>query len=294
MAHPQPGPVVATENLLTDNPALYERTFPDADHRNARFAHDVVRRFGPPAVDVPTPGAPAPKLIDVGAGTGRDAARLAELGYDVVAVDVSPQMVAYARSRHPGLAVEVGDARTLRTPAPVDVVTCLGSTLLHLNSNADLVAGLARLAACLRPGGLLAAEMRSGAFLLTDRGRRELLDDETVRVVEWEGVRYTSRTRLWLDLPDQLLRRRRTWTWPGGAAPVQQHTAWRLLFPQELRLLLDTAGFDVVAMFDAPGPLADPPWPPDAGTDVVLSRALTGDRLHLVARRRDTASGSGR
>jgi len=281
----QAGPVVATENLLTDNPALYERTFPDRDHRNARFAHDMVRRFGGPAVDVPTPDAPPPKLIDVGAGTGRDAARLAELGYAVTAIDISPQMVAYARSRYPGLNVEIGDARALHTPEPVEVVTCLGSTLLHLTTTADLVTALGRIAACLRPGGLLIAEMRNGAFLLTDRGRRELLDDETVRTIEWEGVRYTSRTRLSLDLAEQQLRRRRTWTWPGCAAPVEQHTAWRLLFPQELRHLLDTAGFDVVALFDAPGPLTEPPWSADA----VLSHTLEGDRLHLVARRRESA-----
>lgn len=285
MTPPQTGPVLATENLLTDNPALYERTFPDADHRNTRFVHDVVRRFGPPALDILSPGAASPRLVDVGAGTGRDAARLAELGYAVTAIDISPQMVAYARSRHPGLEIDVGDARTLHTPAPVEVITCLGSTLLHLNTNADVVAALDRFADCLRPGGLLIAEMRNGAFLLTDRGRRELLDDETVRVVEWEGVRYTSHTQLSLDLAEQLLRRRRTWTWPGCTVPVEQHTAWRLLFPQELRHLLDTAGFEVLALFDAPGPLTDPPWPVDAVPAPVLSRTLDGDRLHLVARR---------
>jgi SAM-dependent methyltransferase len=281
------GPVVATENLLTDNPALYERTFPDQDHRNPRFVHDMVRRFGGPAVGIPATDAPAPRLVDVGAGTGRDAARLAELGYAVTAIDISPQMVAYARSRHPGLAVDVGDARTLRTPEPVEVVTCLGSTLLHLDTTADLVAALGSIAACLRPGGLLVAEMRNGAFLLTDRGRRELLDDETVRVVDWEGVRYTSRTRLSVDLAGQLLRRRRTWTWPGCAAPVEQHTAWRLVFPQELRHLLDTTGLEAVALFDAPGPLTEPPW----STDAVLSHTLEGDRLHVVARRRGPADG---
>ncbi|MEV0291620.1 methyltransferase domain-containing protein [Kribbella sp. NPDC050820] len=271
------GPVVATENLLIDNPALYERTFPDAEGRNPRFVHDMVRRFGRPARD-----RPAPRLLDVGAGTGRDAARLAELGYTVAAVDISEQMVAYARSRHPGLQIAVGDARSVRTREPVDIVSCLGSTLLHLTTTADIVAALHRFAACLTPGGLLVAEMRNGAFLLTDRGRRELLDHDTVRVVEWEGVRYTSRTWLSIDLAGQLLRRRRTWSWPGGTHPIEQHTAWRLLFPQELRYLLDVAGFDVLALFDAPGPLTEPPWP--AGE--ILSDTLDGDRLHLVARRR--------
>lgn len=274
MTCPTEGPVLATENLLTDNPALYERTFPDSGHRNARFVHDLVTEFGTP------PDSTAMRLLDVGSGTGRDAARLAELGYVVTAVDISPRMVAYARAKYPGIAFEVGDARRSGTREPMDVVTCLGSTLLHLHSSADVAAALTGFADCLRPGGLLVLEMRSGAFLLTDRGRRELLDEVSVREIEWEGVAYTSRTALSVDLSAQLLRRRREWTWVGGE-PVVQHTAWRLLFPEELRYLLHTSGFDVLAMFDEPGPLTEPAWPGD-GT---RSAALTGDRLHVIARR---------
>ncbi|MCP2317756.1 Methyltransferase domain-containing protein [Nocardia amikacinitolerans] len=274
-AHDQ-GPVLLSENLLTDNPALYERTFPDTGERNARFVADLVARFGVGALD---------DLLDVGSGTGRDAARLTELGYRARGVDISPRMVEYARIRYPAVDFSVGDARTLRAETPVDVLTCLGSTLLHLHDTAEIVAALDRFAACLRIGGLLILEMRNGAFLLTDRGRRELLDEEIVRRVDWEGVAYTSRTSLTVDLPAQLLRRQRTWTWPGCPEPVVQHTAWRLLFPQELRHLLTGAGFEVLALFDAPGPLTTPRWPADG----VLSERLDGDRVHVVARR--TGSG---
>ncbi|UFS98488.1 class I SAM-dependent methyltransferase [Nocardia huaxiensis] len=273
MTRPTEGPVLATENLLTDNPALYERTFPDSGDRNARFVHDLVTEFS-------TGNGPVPRLLDVGSGTGRDAARLAGLGYAVSAVDISPRMVAYAQAKYPGIEFEVGDARELVVATPVDVVTCLGSTLLHLHSSADIAAALTRFARCLRPGGLLVLEMRNGAFLLTDRGRRELFDEISLREIDWEGVTYTSRTALSLDLPAQLLRRRREWSWPGGD-PVAQETAWRLLFPEELRYLLHCSGFEVLALFDEPGPLTEPGWP-GHGT---RSTALTGDRLHVVARR---------
>ncbi|WP_288048865.1 class I SAM-dependent methyltransferase [Nocardia sp.] len=266
--------MLTSENLLTDNPALYERTFPDNGERNARFVHDLVTRFADTATR-------SRRLLDIGAGTGRDAARLADLGYRVSAVDISARMVAYARAKYPELDVTVGDARDVEAAAPVDVVTCLGSTLLHLHDTADIVAALTRFAACLRPGGLLILEMRNGAFLLTDRGRQELLGDESIRTVEWEGVGYTSRTSLSVDLPEQLLRRRRVWTWDGCDQPVAQDTAWRLLFPRELRYLLGLSGFEVVALFDRPGPLTDPAWPGDG----VLGDRLDDDRLHVVARR---------
>ncbi|MEU7524591.1 class I SAM-dependent methyltransferase [Saccharothrix sp. NPDC042600] len=253
------------ENFLTDNPALYEHQFPDPDHVAARWVHDVVTRFGGGGT-----------LLDIGSGTGRDAGWLARNGYHVVGLDSSERMVTYAREHHRAQFV-LGDMRTFALDRSFDVITCLDSAFLYCHANADLTAFLQRCRDHLTPGGLLVAEMRNGAFFL---GNTELLDGVRTRTVEWEGVPYTSRTELWIDHAAQLLRRRREWTWPG-APPLVQRSAWRLLFPLELRHLLDLAGFEVLALFDGPGPRTDEPWSPDAR----LSEALSGDRLHVVARR---------
>ncbi|WKU05382.1 bifunctional 2-polyprenyl-6-hydroxyphenol methylase/3-demethylubiquinol 3-O-methyltransferase UbiG [Micromonospora sp. HUAS LYJ1] len=259
-------------NLLTDNPELYEQQFPDPGHHAARFVDDVVRRFAD-RTDA------APRLLDVGCGTGRDVGYLATLGYAAVGLDTSVPMLTYARRRHPGVRFVHADLRDFELAGPVDVVTCLDSALLYCHTNADLTAFLRCCHRHLRPGGLLLAEMRNGAFFL---GNTELLDGIRTRTVTWRGIPYTSGTRLWIDHGGQLLRRERVWTWPACPQPLVQTSAWRLLFPAELRYLLDTTGFDVVALFDAPGPRTDPPWQPSAA----LSSALSGDRLHLVARRR--------
>ncbi|MFI9526595.1 class I SAM-dependent methyltransferase [Micromonospora rosaria] len=268
------GPVVDSANLLTDNPELYEAQFPDPEHLAGRFVADLVERYAPPA--------PAGRrLLDVGCGTGRDAGYLAGLGWAVTGLDISPRMLAYARQRHPDVRFVEADLRDFALPARFDVVTCLDSALLYCHGNADLNAFLDRCHAHLRPGGLLVAEMRNGAYFLGGGGA-ELLDGVRTRTVRWRGTPYTSHTLLWLDHAEQLLRRRRTWTWPGCPDPLVQTSAWRLLFPMELRHRLDTAGFDVLALFDTPGPRTDPPWRADAA----LGGGLTGDRLHLVARRR--------
>ncbi|MFD1150881.1 class I SAM-dependent methyltransferase [Saccharothrix hoggarensis] len=261
----------AGENLLTDNPALYEHQFPDPDHVAARFVHDVATRFA---------SEPGRRLLDVGCGTGRDAGHLATLGYRAVGLDASPRMVEHAREHHPAVEFVLGDMRDFDLGRRFDVITCLDSALLYCHTNDDLDAFLRRCHDHLEPGGLLVAEMRNGAFFL---GSTELLDGVRSRTVEWEGVSYTSHTRLWIDHAAQLLRRRREWSWPG-ARPLVQRSAWRLLFPLELRHFLDRAGFDVLALFDTPGPRTDERWTPDAP----LGDALSGDRLHLVARRRDT------
>ena len=283
------GPTVVSGNLLTDNPELYEAQFPDPQHRAARFVHDLLHRYAPPTGSTATrAGGPVPgsavggtgrRVLDVGCGTGRDAAHLARLGHTVTGLDSSDRMLGYARRRHPGVRFVQADMRGFALDGRFDVITCLDSALLYCHHNVELTAFLDRCHQHLAPGGLLVTESRNGAFFL---GNSELLDRASTRTVTWRGVPYTARTRLWIDHAAQLLRRERVWSWPDSLDPLVQTSAWRLLFPQELRQLLDTAGFEVLALFDAPGPRTEPPWRADAP----LSTTLAGDRLHLVARRR--------
>ncbi|WP_295145822.1 class I SAM-dependent methyltransferase [Saccharopolyspora sp.] len=253
-------------NFLTDNPELYEAQFPDADRLAARFVLDMLGRFGG-----------GRELLDVGCGTGRDAACWTQHGYDVTGLDNSPRMVEHAAARCREADFIVADMREFDLGAVFDVVTCLDSAFLYCHSNAELDSFLDRCRRHLRPGGLLVAEMRNGSFFL---GNTELLDGPRERTLSWEGVSYHSSTRLWIDHAEQLLRRERIWDWPGNPRPLTQRSAWRLLFPQELRHVLEHAGFEVLALFDEPGPRTEPAWQPGAE----LRDGLAGDRLHLIAR----------
>ncbi|MGP4020702.1 methyltransferase domain-containing protein [Saccharopolyspora sp. 5N708] len=265
-------PNIISANFLTDNPAIYELRFPDPEHLAARFVDDLVHRFGT-----------GRDLLDVGCGTGRDARYWTGQGYRVTGLDSSPQMVAHAETHCPAANFAVADMRTFRLPNTFDAITCLDSALLYCHTNDELDAFLRSCHAHLRPGGLLIAEQRNGAFFL---GNTELLDEIREQTVVWQGVAYRSHTRLWIDHAGQLLRRERRWDWPGCAEPLRQHSAWRLLFPQELRHFASRHGFEVVAMFDEPGPRAETRWSETwRDRDAALSTRLSGDRLHLVLRR---------
>ncbi|MGW0390008.1 class I SAM-dependent methyltransferase [Streptomyces sp. NPDC003042] len=255
-------------NLLTDQPELYEERFPDPEHLAARWAEDVLLRHGA-----------GPRVLDVGCGTGRDAAWLHHrAGRQVTGIDTSSAMLAHARSRHPGPGYHHADMRDFDLgDAVFDAVLCLDSALLYCHTNEDLAAFLARCRAHLAPGGLLVAEMRNGAFFL---GNTELLDGPRTASFARHGTTYTSRTTLHIDHGAQLLRRRRIWTSDDGAPPAEQHSAWRLLFPQELRYFLTTAGFELLDLYDRPGPRTEPPWTEGAAPQ----GSTSSDRLHLVAR----------
>ncbi|MFH8463136.1 class I SAM-dependent DNA methyltransferase [Streptomyces sp. NPDC017991] len=254
-------------NLLTDNPALYEARFPDPERLAGRWTEDCLRRYEAGS-----------RVLDLGCGTGRDAAQLHSAGRAVVGSDLSEEMLAYARDRHPGPRYVRADLRDFSLgPALFDAVVCLDSALLYCHTNDDLDGFLASCRRNLVPGGLLVAEMRNGAYFL---GRNDLLDTPRDNSLTWQGVSYRSTTTLHIDRTAQLLRRTRLWTTDDGSAPVEQRSAWRLLLPQELRHFLIAHGFTVLELHDGPGPRTEPPWQegdlPGASADA--------DRLHVVAR----------
>jgi len=96
----------------------------------------------------------AQTLLDVACGTG---AHLVEMQrwYAVEGVDLSPAMLAVARTRLPGIPLREADMRTLDLGRTFDAVTCLFSSIGYMLDDADMRSAIARLAAHVAPGGVL-------------------------------------------------------------------------------------------------------------------------------------------
>lgn len=69
------------------------------------------------------------RVLDAGCGTGRIAVRLAELGYDVVGLDVDPSMLAVAATDAPELDWRLGDLASFDLVECFDLVLLAGNTL---------------------------------------------------------------------------------------------------------------------------------------------------------------------
>jgi demethylmenaquinone methyltransferase/2-methoxy-6-polyprenyl-1,4-benzoquinol methylase len=95
---------------------------------------------------------PGDRVLDVAAGTGAVSVALANLGAQVTAVDLSPEMLAQARRRGLVGDVIVGDAADLKfADAAFDAVTMS----FGLRNVADVPAVLRELRRVTRPGGRL-------------------------------------------------------------------------------------------------------------------------------------------
>jgi ubiquinone/menaquinone biosynthesis C-methylase UbiE len=109
------------------------------------------------------------RVLDAGCGTGRVAIELHRRGFDVVGVDVSPDMLDTARSKAPDQTWVVGDLSSGDLPAShFDVVLAAGNLMIFLEPGSEgaVVANLAR---CLVPGGALVAGFQLGCQLTLER-----------------------------------------------------------------------------------------------------------------------------
>lgn len=108
----------------------------------------------------------ARRVLDAACGSGGHTLWLAEQGYAVVGADSSAAMVGLAREKAAARGLDVpffvaelaalpALPRSPVPPPPFDAALCLGNSLPHLLSQADLTAALRGMAEVLRPGGLL-------------------------------------------------------------------------------------------------------------------------------------------
>jgi SAM-dependent methyltransferase len=102
------------------------------------------------------------RLLEIGAGTGQDSAYFQENGLDVVAVDLSSEMVTLCREK--GVEAHVMDFLRLDfAPGSFDAVYAL-NCLLHV-PDSDFPAVMDAICAVLRPGGLFFLGVYGGGSL---------------------------------------------------------------------------------------------------------------------------------
>jgi len=101
-------------------------------------------------------------VADVGCGPGRVAAFLAAQGIDVVGVDLSPAMLAVARSTHPEIRFDEGSLTALPYPDEGLAGAVCWYSIIHTPPE-DLDAAFAELARVLARDGHLLVAFQAGA-----------------------------------------------------------------------------------------------------------------------------------
>ena len=208
-----------------------------ADYDGPRGNNELIQRMRPALWGAVCRELPAGgRLLDLGCGTGLDAVEFAQRGYQVVATDWSPRMVARTQLRAAAAGME-GRVATAHLGIQQldrldDAFDGIYSNLGPLNCAPDLHVVAAECARLLRPGGVLAFSVIG-------------------RICPWELVHYTLRGR-WRRAGVRAAR-------GVTAVGMNHHTIWtRYYLPREFYRAF--AGHFVLAGYRALGLFLPPPY----------------------------------
>ncbi len=143
--------------------------------------------------------APESKILDLGCGPGRDSKFFVDKGYEVIGVDISPQMIAIARNSVPQANFLVSDIESLKlNDESIDAIWASAS-LLHVSKKA-MSGVLENLYRTLKPEGIFYVSMKKGSG-------EELQADDRYGGVEkfWNYVSEDELTQLLVEQGFQIL-----------------------------------------------------------------------------------------
>jgi SAM-dependent methyltransferase len=209
-------------------------------------------------------------VLELACGTGRLTLPVAEDGHEVVGLDASRPMLAAAvrKARGRGLSVRfvVGDLRSFDLGRRFATVIISCNSLAHLTQTEELRSCLAAVRRHLLPGGLLAFDVVRPDLGLLGRpdgdARRLDFGPNPSSAVEVEEI----------ACYDPIAQVRVSY-WSVRHANAKLRTmaplVLRQFFPQELPLLLETGGFEMVARY---GDFARNPLGPESLNQICLAR----------------------
>ncbi|MCC7071720.1 MAG: methyltransferase domain-containing protein [Deltaproteobacteria bacterium] len=230
--------------MFTEYSRVYDLIYRDKDYPGeCDFLEQLFTRFGPK---------PTRSLLDVAAGTGSHALLLAQRGYQVTALDLSPEMAAIAERKLAAhgaplpLSIRGGISMTSLPPLDrrFDAVLCLFSSIGYLTEDGQVEAFLDSAKGQLADDGILVIDFWNGITCLRDYSpvRVKSGADDTLSV-----TRISETTLSPMDGVAEV-RFRFLMNVSGSHREHAEVHRVRYFFPRELTETCRRAGFEVLAV----------------------------------------------
>ncbi|MCL2577541.1 MAG: class I SAM-dependent methyltransferase [Defluviitaleaceae bacterium] len=187
-------------------------------------------------------------VLDLACGTGNITLRLAEMGYDLIGVDASEDMLAEANRKafdaNKKILFIKQDMRELNLYGTIDAAICVCDGLNYILDEKDLLTVFKRVRLFLNPGGIFIFDMNT-EYKFKEMFANNIFEDtgEDGEAYEWENF-YEPQTkineyRLTFFSHEN-----------GGIEPFEEIHRQRAYSPGDVCDILRAAGFSSVAIHD--------------------------------------------
>lgn len=188
-------------------------------------------------------------LLDLACGTGSVSVRLAEKGYEVIGVDLSPEMLSEAQNKAYTTGQNIlflcQDMTKLDLYGTVDAAVCTLDGLCHLPDEESVSAALGKVSLFMNPGGVFLFDVNSVYKHRAVLGNNTFVYDTDEVYCVWQNTLLSDGVTVQMDLdffePVS----------DAGDYVRQSERFTERAYPREtLEAMLKKAGFTVLDVFD--------------------------------------------
>ena len=188
-------------------------------------------------------------LLDLACGTGSVSVRLAEKGYEVIGVDLSPEMLSEAQNKAYSAGQNIlflcQDMTKLDLYGTVDAAVCTLDGLCHLPDEESVQAALRKVSLFMNPGGVFLFDVNSVYKHRAVLGNNTFVYDTDDVYCVWQNTLLSDGVTVQMDLdffePVS----------DAGDYVRQSERFTERAYPREtLEAMLKKAGFTVLDVFD--------------------------------------------
>jgi len=225
----------------------YDLLYRDKDYtEEANFIRCLIQKHAPNAGTV----------LELGCGTGKHAEMLSKMGYEVLGIDMSREMLEAAKKRlvdldekqAARLSFNHGDIRNYRTEHCFDAVVSLFHVMSYQTTNKDLQSVFETVKVHLKKGGIFIFDNWHGPAVLTDRPsvRIKRLEDKCIQVTRIAEPEIHANENI-VDVNYHVFIKNKV---TGIVEELKETHRMRYLFKPEIDFLIKQVGFELVDSFE--------------------------------------------
>ena len=213
----------------------YDELMSDVDYpARAKYIDRIIRQYKPDAH----------LLVDLACGTGSMTVEFAAMGYDVIGVDLSENMLSKAREKSDGSILYLCQSmQELDMYGTIDAFVCTLDSLNHIEDRQQLLRALSRVSLFLEPDGVFVFDMNTPykhECVLADNAF--VCETEDVYCVWQNEYSGNGRVNIALDFFEQQ---------PDGSYLRECEDFCEVAYSfEETREMLHSAGLELMAAYD--------------------------------------------